>query len=140
MRPRWIIPVGVLTTVTTLLGCATASPDLMRTGYLRLENSSGDRRVRALWFSVREQNQGLVVSGMLKQKLRCPRSVKAHVDITIRAPDGTILAERRLQDLYVPRNRIGAGSRRFKRFSARFDSIPPPNSAIQIVAHRGTHQ
>ena len=138
MKRKWIIPAGMLTMICTILGCTKASQDLVQEDYLRLERSPHGAKVRALWFSVREQNHGLVVSGVLKQYQRNARPIKAHVHVTVRTPDGRVFVERRSQDLYVPRNRIGGGSRYFKRFTVRLDIMPPPASVIQIVAHRGT--
>lgn len=143
MRRRRVIQLVVIATISTILGCATQSqdsvPDLVQKGYLHLEHSPHEGKVRAVSISVREQNDGLVISGFLKQYRERGRPLTAHVDITVHSPEGRVLAEKQSQDLYVPRNRISGGPERSKRFSVRLDSVPPANSVIQIVTHRGTH-
>ena len=135
MKRKWIIPAGMLTMISTILGCTTASQDLVQQDYLRLERSLHDSKVRALWFSVREQNHGLVVSGVLKQHQRNARPIKAHVLVTVRTPAGRVIVARRSQDLYVPSNRLIGCSRYFKWVTVWLDITRPPGSVVQIDGH-----
>ena len=64
--------------------------------------------------------------------------VKAHVDITIRAEDGSIRQELRSDDIYVPRRRVGKGPD-WKRFKVRVPHGIAKGSAVSMVVHSGCH-
>lgn len=138
MTRTLMVSVVVLTTIGTLVGCATTSQDLVEDGRLRLEQANKGK-VQVIRISVVERDHGLEVSGVLKRSERVGRTATAHADIAVLAPDGTILATARSQDLLVPRNSIEAESQRFKWFSVPLDVMPPAGSVIQVVAHTGPH-
>ena len=138
MKPVMIILVATLAILSTFVGCTTAPPDLFRTGHLQLEQTA-TRKVRAMWFSVKEMDGGIEVSGVLKRNDRTGMGIKAHVDITILAPEGAFLGKARSQDLFVPRRCIGRGTQGYRQFSVFFDFLPQAGSVIQVVVHSQEH-
>jgi len=138
MKYTLIMTVIMLTSVGVLVGCATRQPNLLRNGQLHLKHAETGK-IRAIWFSAFKQSNGLDVQGYLKRYDRTGAAIKAHADITILTADGTVLASARSLDLYVPRNRIGGGPQRYKRFSVFFEFTPPTGSVIQVTVHTSSH-
>ena len=130
-----VMVLGMLTVVIS--GCATDRVNLVDAGVLNLEQHTTGK-VYIAWSDAYEDGDGFVVSGVLRRRDTVGLPIKAHVDITIQSPDGTIIDESRSLDVNVPRSIIGRG-RSLQRFRVRFPSIPAEGSKLSIVTHSGSH-
>jgi hypothetical protein len=118
-------------------GCATDRVDLEDSGVLSLEQHATGK-VYIAWSDAYEDGDGFVVTGVLRRRDTVGLPIKAHVDITIQSPDGTIIDESRSSDVHVPRRIVGRGQS-LQRFRVRFPSIPAEDSKVSIVTHSGSH-
>ena len=130
-----VMVLGMLTVIIS--GCATDRVDLADSVVLSLEQHTAGK-VYVGWSDAYEDGDGFVVSGVLRRRDTVGLPIKAHVDITIQSPDGTIIDESRSLDVNVPRSIIGRG-RSLQRFRVRFPSIPAEGSKLSIVTHSGSH-
>jgi hypothetical protein len=126
---------GILTIVIS--GCAANRIDLVDSGVLTLEQKAAGK-VYIAWSDAYEDGDGFVVTGVLRRRDTVGMPIKAHVDVTILSPDGTIIEESHSSDVYVPRRIIGRG-RSLKRFKVRFSDVPAQGSLIRLVSHSGLH-
>jgi hypothetical protein len=94
-------------------------------------HSYGHRTVCNLFFSAATR----CLSPFFQQRMY---PVKAHVDITIRAEDGSIRQEFRSDDVYVPRRHVGKGPD-WKRFKVRVPHGIAKGSAVSTLVHSGCH-
>ena len=120
---------GTLTIIIS--GCATDRVDLVDAGVLSLEQHATGK-VYIAWSDAYKNGDGFVVTGVLRRRDTVGLPIKAHVDIAILSPDGTIIDESRSSDVYVPRRIIGRGQS-LKRFRVRFSNIPPQGSLVRLV-------
>ena len=120
---------GTLTIIIS--GCATDRVDLVDAGVLSLEQHTTGK-VYIAWSDAYKDGDGFVVTGVLRRRDTVGLPIKAHVDIAILSPDGTIIDESRSSDVYVPRRIIGRGQS-LKRFRVRFSNIPPQGSLVRLV-------
>ena len=130
-----VMVLGMLTVVIS--GCATDRVNLVDAGVLNLEQHTTGK-VYIAWSDAYEDGDGFVVTGVLRRRDTVGLPIKAHVDITIQSPDGTIIDESRSSDVHVPRRIIGRGQS-LKRFRVRFPSILAEGSKVSIVTHSGSH-
>jgi len=114
-----------------LAGCATNRVDLVDSGVLTLEKQAAGK-VYIAWSDAYEDGDGFVVTGVLRRRDTVGLPIKAHVDITIQSPDGTIIDKSRSPDVYVPRHIIGRGQS-LKRFRVRFPGIPAEGLICSIA-------
>ena len=124
-----VLPFGFLT------GCATNRVDLADSGVLTLEKQAAGK-VYIAWNDAYKDGDGFVVTGVLRRRDTVGLPIKAHVDITIQSPDGTIIDTSRSSDIYVPRRIVGKGQS-LNRFKVRFSSIPVEGSNVSVVANSG---
>lgn len=130
---------GVLFFVLFVIcGCATGRTDLVKNGTVSFERQARGK-VYIASSGAYEEEGGLVISGVLRRRWHTGLPTKAHVDITIMAADGTVLAEGRSSDIYVARRVTGRGHQSFERFKVRFANIPAEGSLIRVVSHSGGH-
>jgi len=127
---------GILTVVIS--GCATDKIDLVDNGMLSLKQHTTGK-VYIAWSNAYKEGDDLVVTGVLRRRDTVGIPIKAHVDITIQSPDGTIIDESHSSDVHVPRRIIGRGQS-LQRFKVRFPSIPAEGSKVSIVTHSGSHK
>ena len=127
----FVLPFGFLN------GCATDRVDLVDSGVLTLEKQAAEK-VYIAWSDAYEDGDGFVVTGVLRRRDTVGLPIKAHVDITIQSPDGTIIDESRSSDVHVPRRIIGRGQS-LQRFRVRFPSIPAEGSKVSIVTRSGQY-
>ena len=130
-----VMVLGLLTVVIS--GCATDRADLVDAGVLNLEQHTTGK-VYIAWSDAYEDEDGFVVTGVLRRRDTVGLPIKSHVDITIQSPDGTIIDESRSSDVHVPRRIIGRGQS-LQRFRVRFPSIPAEGSKVSIATHSGSH-
>ena len=120
---------GTLTIIIS--GCATDRVDLVDAGVLSLEQHATGK-VYIAWSDAYKKGEGFVVTGVLRRRDTVGLPIKAHVDIAILSPDGTIIDESRSSDVYVPRRIIGRGQSQ-QRFRVRFSNIPPQGSLVRLL-------
>ena len=130
--------ISVVMLAGVLTGCATAPTDLHRSGRVQVEHIA-EGKVRISGLGVHEKDGGIEVCGVLRRIGRSALAIKAHVDITVLNPEGTILIQARSKSKYIYRRRIGAGTRSHKRFAVFLEVSPPKDSVIQIVVHSQEH-
>ena len=125
------IVVSVLTLVVISGSCfASNRRDLVDQGVVSLERQHS-KKVHIAWSNVRQDGEGIVVSGVLMRHAITSYPIWRHVEVTILAPDGTVLQEARTSDIQVPRRVPGRGFNT-KRFEVRFPGIPPRGSLVRI--------
>lgn len=127
---------GILTTVIS--GCAANRVDLVDSGVLSLTQQSTGK-VYIAWSGAYEQDDGFVITGVLRRRDHVGLPIKTHVDVTILSPDGTILDEARSSDVCVSRRITGRSYLSFERFKVRFPSVPAKGSSVRLVSHSGQH-
>lgn len=127
--------------LVVISGCTAGRTNLVKSGTLNLEQQATGK-VYIAWSDAYEEEDGFVITGVLRRRDRVGGPIKTHVDITILSPEGAVLEEGRSSEVYVPR-RIksvkGRGYRSFKRFEVRFQNIPPQGSLVRVVSHSGQH-
>ena len=127
---------GILTIIIS--GCATNRIDLVDTGVISLEQRNMGK-VYIAWSGAYEQDDGFVITGVLRRRDHIGMAIRAHVDVTVLSPDGTILDEARSSDFYVSRCIIGRSCLSFERFKVCFPNIPANGSLVRLVSHSGRH-
>ncbi len=120
-----------------VLGCTANRVALTDTGLLTLENKSASK-VYIAWSDAYKQDEGFVITGVLRRRDRVGPPIKVHVDITILSPAGKVINEARSSDIYVSKRTTGRSSP-FKRFTVHFPNLPPPGASAVLTAHSGTH-
>lgn len=118
-------------------GCVTNRISLVDSDVLTLEKKAAGK-VYIAWSDAYEDGDGFIVTGVLRRRDTVGLPIKAHVDVTILSPDGTIVEESHSSDVYVPRRIIGRGQS-LKRFKIRFSDVPAQGSLIRLVSHSGLH-
>jgi hypothetical protein len=128
----------VLSMLTAVIsGCAGNRISLVDQGAISVETKPSES-VRILWTDVYQDGEDIIVYGAVRRRSHTSYPLTTHVDVMILAPDGEVLQEARTQDIYVPRRIPGKGVN-WKRFEARFSSMPPQGSLVRLVSHSGLH-
>ena len=127
---------GILTIIIS--GCATNRVDLVDTGMLSLEQHNTGK-VYIAWSGAYEQDDGFVITGVLRRRDRVGRAIRTHVDVTVLSPDGIIVDEVRSSDVYVARRITGRSYLSFERFKVCFPNVPAMGSSVRVVSHSGQH-
>jgi len=130
-----IMALAILTIIIS--GCAANRVNLTDAGIVTIQQHTPGK-VRIAWSDAYEDEDGFVVTGVLRRHDLVGMPIKTHVNVTVFAPDGNILDEARSRDIYVPRRRIGRGQS-FTRFRVNFPTIPTEGSKISITTHTSTH-
>ena len=119
-------------------GCAMNRVDLVDAGKLSLEQHNTGK-VYIAWSGAYEQDDGFVISGVLRRRDSVGAAIRTHVDVTVLSPDGTILDEARSSDIYVARRITGRSYLSFERFKVCLADIPVAGSSVRLVSHSGRH-
>ncbi len=127
---------GILTIIIS--GCVANRVNLVDSGVLSLEQHRTGK-VYIAWSGAYEQDDGFVITGVLRRRDRVGMAIRTHVDVTVLSPDGTILDEARSSDVYVARRITGRSYLSFERFKVRFPNIPAVGSSVRVVSHSGRH-
>jgi hypothetical protein len=141
VKKRSTINVIVVTLLLLVIssGCTAASrTDLVKSSVLNIEQQRTGKAYIA-WSDVYEEDDGFVITGVLRRCDHVGVPIKTHVDITILSPDGTVLDEARSSDVYVSRRITGRGHLSFERFKVRFPSVPAQGSSARVISHSGEH-
>ena len=134
-----LVIVTVFCFLTFLIpGCAMNRVDLVDAGMLSLEQHNTGK-VYIAWSGAYEQDDGFVISGVLRRRDSVGTAIRTHVDVTVLSPDGTILDEARSSDVYVARRITGRSYLSFERFKVRFPDVPATGSSVRVVSHSGRH-
>jgi len=131
----------VIATVFSLLtfllpGCAMNRVDLVDTGKLSLEQHRTGK-VYIAWSGAYEQDDGFVITGVLRRRDHVGMPIRTHVDVTVLSPDGTILDEARSSDVYVARRITGRSYLSFERFKVCLADTPAMGSSVRLVSPSG---
>ena len=97
--------------ICSLGGCTTKGQSLVDAGVLRLEKQDTGK-VYIAWSDAHEHKTGLVVSGVLMRRDRVGLPIKTRVNVSILAPNGTLITEEQSADIHVPRRITGKGQSR----------------------------
>ncbi|MHC4244219.1 MAG: hypothetical protein ACYS3N_01925 [Planctomycetota bacterium] len=127
---------GILTIIVP--SCVANRVNLVDSGVLSLEQHRTGK-VYIAWSGAYEQDDGFVITGVLRRRDRVGMAIRAHVDVTVLSPDGIILDEARSSDVYVARRITGRSYLSFERFKVRFPNIPAMGSSVRLVSHSGRH-
>ncbi len=133
-----IITLGFSVISVVISGCAANRINLVDTGVLSLEQRNMSK-VYIAWSGAYEQNDGFVITGVLRRRDRVGVAIRTHVDVTVLSPDGTIMDEACSSDVCVSRGIAGRSHLSFERFKVRFPNIPVGGSSVRLVSHSGRH-
>ena len=123
--------------VSIISGCAGNRVDLVDSGFLTLEEHATGK-VYIAWSDAYENEDGIVITGVLRRRDHVGSPIKAHVDVTVLSPDDRVVDTARSQDIYVSRRITGRGQS-LKRFSVHLPNVPPRGSTVRMVSHTGPH-
>jgi len=128
---------GLLVVLLTviLVGCAANRENLVKSGRVALQKQTTGK-VRIAWCDAYEDDDGFLVSGVLRRYDTVGMPIKARVDIAVIAPDGRTVDEACSSVISVPRRMVGRYNS-FNRFKVRFSKMPPDGSLIRLVAVSG---
>jgi hypothetical protein len=118
-------------------GCTANKSDLAKTGQLTLKNQS-EGKIYIAWSSASKQDQGFVITGVVRRHDRVGPAIKTHIDIEIISPEGQTINTARSSDIYVSVQRTGRFTP-FKRFAVSFPSMPPQGASALIKPHTKPH-
>ena len=107
----------------------------MKSGRVALQKQTTGK-VRIAWCDAYEDDDGFLVSGVLRRYDTVGMPIKARVDIAVIAPDGRTVDEACSSVISVPRRMVGRYNS-FNRFKVRFSKMPPDGSLIRLVAVSG---
>ena len=94
------VGIALVMLVALLSGCTSNRLDLVDSGALRLEKRPS-AKIYIPWSEAYEDQEGFVVTGVLRRRDPVGLPIKAHVDVTIVTPDGTTLGEASSSDIYI---------------------------------------
>jgi hypothetical protein len=114
-----------------IVGCRAPHKSLVDSGIVGLEKQ-GHGKIHVVWSDVYEDDDGLVVAGVIRRYDRVGLPIKTHVNVAILSPGGIILNEGQSRDMYVPRNITGKGQSP-QRFAVHFAKTPPQGSLIRVT-------
>ena len=106
----------------------------MDTGLIKLEQAKNSK-VYIAWSSAFEEDDGLVITGILRRSDHVGIPVRVHVDVYVLSPEGTILNEVRSSDVYVSRRVAGRSCMSSERFEVYLPNIPTEDSLVRVVSH-----
>lgn len=125
--------------VVSLTGCmASDRIDLVKSGEVTIEQQRTGKAYIAS-SSAYDENGDLVITGVLRRRDHLGRPIKTHVDVTIVAPDGTVVDEGRSSGTYVSKRIARRSYLSYERFKIRMPSVPARGSLIRLVSHSGQH-
>jgi len=133
-----IITLGFSVISVVISGCVTNRVDLVDSGVLSLEQRNMGK-VYIAWSGAYEQDDGFVITGVLRRRDCVGAAIRKHIDVTVLSPDGTILDEARSSDVYVSRRITGRSYLSFERFKVCLANIPAKESLVCLVSHSGRH-
>ncbi len=117
-------------------GCAANRVNLVDTNQVAVTNQ-GSEKIRILWTDIYQKDGQTWAYGVLKQSSSVGGTLKAHVDVQIVSPDGSLQYETISKELYVPRKRIGRMD--WKRFRVQLPAEISEGSNISVTVHTGKH-
>ncbi|MHC4105798.1 MAG: hypothetical protein ACYSR9_12725 [Planctomycetota bacterium] len=141
MKKKFLTTIAILgfsLSSVLISGCTANRVDLADAGLINLEQRNLGK-VYIAWSSAYEKNDGLLITGILRRRDHVGIPIRAHVDVTILSPDGTILDEARSSDVYVSRVVTGRSCLSFERFNICLPNIPSKESLVRLVSHSGQH-
>ena len=132
------LAISLAALVAAVGGCATNRVALTDTGGLTLENKS-ESKVYVAWSDAYKENEGFVITGVLRRRDHVGPAIKAHVDIEIFSPAGQVIDVARSADIYVPKQTTGKFTA-FKRFTVYFPNLPSTGASAVVTAHTSNHK
>lgn len=113
-------------------GCGANQVSLTQAGEIHLEQARVGK-VYVAWSDAYQDEEGFVVTGVVRRSDTVGGPIEVDVHVTIVAPDGEVIDEAQSADIRVPR-RIATKIQGFDRFTVRFPNVPPEGSSVRIVA------
>jgi hypothetical protein len=129
----WQLCLPVL--VVWLSGCAGGPYRLVDRGRIDLENRASGN-VFVAWSDVHEEQDGLLVTGVLKRRDTVGRPIKARVEVEVVSTTGSILDTAQSDAIYVPHRKVNRIPG-FQRFRVRLSSRPPAGACVRVTAGTG---
>ena len=118
-------------------GCAVNRVSLVDTHQVSVARQDSEK-IKILWTDIYQKDGQTWAYGVLKQSSSVGGTIKAHVDIQILSPDGSLQYETVSKELYVPRKRIGRMD--WKRFRVQLPSELLIDSRVIMSVHSGHHE
>jgi hypothetical protein len=117
-------------------GCAVNRVSLVDTHQVSVARQDSEK-IKILWTDIYQKDGQTWAYGVLKQSSSVGGTLKAHVDVQVVSPDGSLQYETISKELYVPRKRIGRMD--WKRFRVQLPTEISEGSNISITVHVGKH-
>lgn len=131
-----LIAMGFSVLSVVISGCTANRVDLVDTGTLSLKQHNTGK-VYIAWSGAYEQGDVFVIRGVLRRRECVGAAIRAHVDVAVLSPNGTILDEARSSDIYVARRITGRSYLSFERFKICLANITDIGSSVRLVSHSG---
>lgn len=132
-----MVPITLITVIIFVSGCGCRrypAPDLSPFNLKAVSSQN----IKILWVDSHKMENNLIVHGTFRRQIYNADPMKAHIDIKILSDNGNLTHEVHTEDIYLPVNQPGKGSK-FKRFEIILEDIFPDNSTIVVSAHQGNH-
>ena len=129
-----VIVLGLSLLLFLISGCTANRIDLADTGMIKLEQDQMSK-ANISWSSAFEKDDGLLITGILRRSDHVGIPVKAHVDVYVLSPEGSILNEVRSSDVYVSRRVTGRSRMGSERFEVYLPNMPAKDSLVRVVSH-----
>ena len=124
---------GICIPILLLTGCNSNRVSLTKEGIVSVVKQPSEK-VDILWTDVYQQDGNTWLYSVLKQKGLGPGTIKTHVDIQMLAKNGSVLYETTVENIYVPRNRVGKGLD-WKQFRVRLPNTSMEGAMVKLTIH-----
>jgi len=136
-KVRWCAFRCLVTVLSvTLVGCGANRENMVKSGRITLQKQATGK-VDIAWCDAYEDDDGLLVTGVLRRRDTVGTAIKARVDAAVISPDGKKLDEGSSSIISVPRRKTGRLYQSLKRFTVRLSKVPPRGSLVRLVAVSG---
>lgn len=123
--------------VLMISDCSLGRFSLVEQDFVAVENQAGERG-GILWTDLYWEGDESIIYGALRQRGRRMYSVMVHMDITLRARDGSIRKGLCSGDMEVPGRRVGEGTD-WKHFRVRVPRGILEGSTVRMVVRSGSY-
>ena len=128
---------GLALVLVAASGCVTRGTNLTATGKVSVKVEPAEK-VRVAWSEVWQDGDETIIKGRLIRRGSSLYPLTGHVDVSVMAPDGTVIKEATSQQIGVRRTTPGKGPK-LTPFKLAMNFTPPQDSQVVIAFHRGTH-
>jgi hypothetical protein len=118
-------------------GCAGPGVNLVKNGMVAIERIPSEK-IEIPWADVYQTNGEVQVKGILRHRQFANQPLRTHVDIVLLNLDGTVLAQMRTSDVYVPHRQAGRSYNQ-AHFEANIPAAVSPGVVVKTIVHSDEH-